>query len=350
MPVLPALPGALAHAGGAGRRRRRGGVRGLERPRLLRPVPQPARVRADGPGAARRAARVARGLGALPGLGPYTAGAVASIAFGDPGRGRRRERRARPGAAVPLRGDGPPRATRAALGARPRPGRRAGRRRIPTARADRATGTRHSWSWGRRVCGGARLRALSRWPRSAPRAGPGVSPRHPGPATARAANAARARLRGDRAAGAGAPAPPPGAGLVRGAAGLSRRRGPGRRRRAGARAPAGLRALGNPVAVREELATRRSRPDSPPTCEYGVLVRAPALCAAAPADGGSLRFTSAGEAARLPACHRDECASRPRLLRAGGVEGCAPSRTRPDGEGCLGRISRKALTREGPTV
>ena len=64
----------------------RRGAAPVARPRLLRPRPQPARLRASRRGPARRRipGRISAALRALPGIGDYTAAAIAAIAFDQP--------------------------------------------------------------------------------------------------------------------------------------------------------------------------------------------------------------------------------------------------------------------------
>ena len=179
-PVLPALPRALAHARGAGAGRGRGRLRGLERPRVLRALQEPARGRPGGP--AQRHGGLPPSLPALralPGFGPYTAGAVASIAFALPAAAvdgnvaRVLARALRDLEATGVR----PAPAGAALGGGPRAGGRAsagrGAGRARQAPPSRATGTRRSWSWGRPSAGAPPPGPAARWPRCAPRAPPG---------------------------------------------------------------------------------------------------------------------------------------------------------------------------------
>ena len=96
---------------GPGRRAARRSALGLGRAGLLRPRPQPPCLRQ---GSRRRGGGIPNdedGLRALPGMGEYTAAAIAAIAFGQPRRGGRRQYRA---------GDGPLFAERESLpGAKP---------------------------------------------------------------------------------------------------------------------------------------------------------------------------------------------------------------------------------------
>ena len=95
---------ALADGRRARRRVARGRADAVGRPRLQPPRAAPARggaiVARDG------WPRDGAGLRALPGVGPYTAAAVASFAFGERGRGGRHERApGRRAAAAPNRGE-----------------------------------------------------------------------------------------------------------------------------------------------------------------------------------------------------------------------------------------------------
>ena len=94
------------HVAGARRGAGRGGDAGLGRARLLLARPQPACLRAGGRGPAWRAfpGRPRPGLRALPGIGAYTAAAIAAIAFDRRGGAGRRQCRARGRAALRRRG------------------------------------------------------------------------------------------------------------------------------------------------------------------------------------------------------------------------------------------------------
>ncbi len=81
--LLRQIPRPISEPRGARRRARRGGDGGLGRPRLLRPRPQPARLRQGGRRRRDSRARI-EGLRALPGIGAYTAAAIGAIAFGLP--------------------------------------------------------------------------------------------------------------------------------------------------------------------------------------------------------------------------------------------------------------------------
>ena len=84
--IFPRFPGALADGRGAGRRAARRGAARLAGARLLRPGAQPASLRARWWHASMAAAsrRTRRRLRALPGVGAYTAAAIAAIAFDRP--------------------------------------------------------------------------------------------------------------------------------------------------------------------------------------------------------------------------------------------------------------------------
>ena len=120
------------------------------------------------------------GLMALPGVGPYTARAVAAIAFGRPvGRGRHeRPARARPGRRRRRR--------------RPRRGRRCRRSPTPSCRRDgRATGRTRSWTSAR--CAAGRGRRCARTAR--PSRGAGTPPVTGRRRRSRTSPAARPRAR-----------------------------------------------------------------------------------------------------------------------------------------------------------
>ena len=80
--VFPEICGNMADRRGSGRRFGRGGDRRLRRPRLLFPRAQPARLREGDRARGGRFPDEEAGLRALPGVGDYTAAAIAAIAFG----------------------------------------------------------------------------------------------------------------------------------------------------------------------------------------------------------------------------------------------------------------------------
>ena len=182
--ALPGVARALADRRGAGRGDAGRRDPGVERPRVQPPGGQPAPVRAGRGGARRLPARAGRASEA-PGIGPYTAAAVACFAFGaqiaapDTNALRVLER-AFPGEDVPSRPAAPTSGTRrsstsaaryasparrAAAPARSRPGARPGAARTPRSGASRASRAR-SGSGGLGCC------ARSRPPGGCPRARP----------------------------------------------------------------------------------------------------------------------------------------------------------------------------------
>ena len=129
-PLLPRVPRALADGRGARRAPARRRARRLGRARLLQPRAQPAQVRASGRCASTAAVfpTTRRSCATLPGIGPYTAAAIAAIAFGAQVDAGRRQRRA--GGRAPVRGRGsrcrPPSAELKRLAATLTPAQRAG--------------------------------------------------------------------------------------------------------------------------------------------------------------------------------------------------------------------------------
>ena len=131
---------------------------------------------------AARCPRDAAELARLPGVGPYTAAAVASLAFGQAGAGAGRQRAAG-GGPGPGAGGGP------ALRRRPAGARGVGARSCTRA-GSRGGSTRRSWSWaprsahrGHHAAGSARWRLAagpSSWaPRGLPAPAPGPADRRP---------------------------------------------------------------------------------------------------------------------------------------------------------------------------
>ena len=84
IPYYETIPRELPGCGGAGARAGRRGVGAVERPGLLFARAQSAKSRAADRCSRRVSAAITRSIRELPGVGEYTAAAIASIAFGLP--------------------------------------------------------------------------------------------------------------------------------------------------------------------------------------------------------------------------------------------------------------------------